>query len=144
MAKKKKKRKSRYSLSRLFTPKQRWGFVAVVGVLTLLLVGLVIYRNHRLEQKVQAILDMKETLTPQEHQALLDTPTVHEYMFPYGVRDFGSTLQPVRNLLGVWSVREKEEMWLDVASLGIEELPQLSLGSLHRHLEGLRAKNPHF
>ncbi len=141
---KKKKRKSKYSLSRFFTLKQRLGFLAVVLLLTLLSVGMIIYNNHQNDLRMQALLDMKQTLTPAEYQKLLDTPTIRDYVFPYGVRDFGSTLKPTRDLQGVWSVREKDEMWLDVSSLGIEDLPQRSLDSLNNHLAQLRATHPNF
>lgn len=141
---KKKEHKNPYNLGRLFTLRQRWGFGITVLVLTLLSVWVILYRNHQLNRRIQTLLDQKQTFTPREYQNLLNTPTIHDYFFPYGVRSFGSTLKPVRDMQGVWGIKEKNEMWLDISILRIEDLPQQSWISLNNHLEVLRATHTNF
>ncbi|NIZ40412.1 hypothetical protein PVA45_02645 [Entomospira entomophila] len=147
MAQKKKKK----SLIASFNPIQIFGkrnvllFIFFVLAITFASVGFLIIDTYQIKREIAQIQDQKRSLTDQEYRALLQTPTIHDYIFPHNPTNFRVTVEPWRN--GRAFVSNEDEfnlLWIDPKSLEWEQLPDKSRQNLIDYIQHLREEDPHF
>ncbi|NIZ47084.1 hypothetical protein PVA44_02560 [Entomospira nematocerorum] len=150
MAQKKKKPKKKALIASLnpihiFGKRNVLMFIFSVLAIAFVSVGFLVIDTYRIKREITQIQDQKRRLTDQEYQILLQTPTIHDYIFPHDPTNFRVTIEAWRH--GRAFVTNEDEfnlLWIDPRSLEWNQLPDKSRQNLVDYIQYLREQDPHF